>query len=255
MTALEISSGLTSLVIGRPIRVYSEVTSTNDIALQLASKGVQEGITIFAESQTHGRGRLGRSWNSVIGKSIMLSILLRPKWKDASRISLAAAVAVARTLESFTEESVGIKWPNDIYIAGRKVAGILCESSQGAIVVGIGINVLQETSGFPEPLATTAGSLAMVSDCVLDRAKIAASLLSEFDTLYATLPDGFESVIYECKRRSILIGRKIEATSGRTTIRGTVNGLDLDGALQIRDDYGVDRSLHAGDITLLKASS
>ena len=254
MTAHEISSGLTSTVIGRPIRVYSEVTSTNDIALQLASKGVPEGISIFAENQTDGRGRLGRAWISTSGKSLLLSVLLRPAFQDVSRISLAAAVAVARTLENLTEGSVGIKWPNDIYISGRKVAGILCESSQGVIIVGIGINVLQKASDFPAALSTTAGSLAMVSECVLERASIAATLLNEFDAIYATLPNGFEDVIDECEMRSTLLGREVEAAIGAFSICGTVSGLNTDGALQVRDKLGVERSVNAGEITLLKTN-
>lgn len=252
MTTSEITSGLTSKVIGRPIEVFDEVTSTNDIALQLASKGAAEGLTVVAESQTNGRGRLGRPWNSTVGKSLLVSILLRPLWKDVSRISLAAAVAMAKTLEELTQAPVGIKWPNDIYIEGKKVAGILCESSQGAIVVGVGINVSQQPSDFPDSLEASAGSLAMVTHGKLERTKILVTFLNSFDAIYATLPNGFTTIIRECEQRSTLLGKAVSVEQGAVTIRGIVSGLAQDGGLQVKDDQGAFQVVHSGDVTFLR---
>ncbi|HEX8372434.1 MAG TPA: biotin--[acetyl-CoA-carboxylase] ligase [Chthoniobacterales bacterium] len=251
MTAGRISSLLTSRIIGRPTRVYQELTSTNDLASQLGNEGAPEGFAIFAETQTKGRGRLGRSWQSTAGDSLSFSILLRPSWPDISRMSLAAACAVARALDNLTDLPVGIKWPNDIYIDGRKVAGILCEAGKQFLVVGIGLNVFQQVEDFPEELRERAGSLAMFANKEIDRAELAASILDALDRIYLTLPDGFTNVKEECQRRSVLLNREIAVEMGCERVTGTVTGLDGSGALRVLQASGEEILVSAGEVTLL----
>ncbi len=252
MTAKSIETGLTSRVIGRPVRHFQEATSTNDLALQLGAEGAPEGFAIFAENQTRGRGRLGRTWQSDRGQSLTFSILLRPPWPDVSRISLVAAVVLARVFQNLTNHPVGIKWPNDIQIQGKKVTGILCESGAGFIVAGIGINVLQEPADFPAEVCDTAGSLAMFANTTPDRAMLAAAILNQFDSVYHSLPGSFPEIIRECAERSVLLEKPIEAELGGRRICGVVAGLAADGGLRIREASGNESVIVAGEVTLLK---
>ena len=135
-------------VIGRDIRVFEETTSTNDVIEKLARDGVKEGVVVFAESQTRGRGRLGRKWTSPAKRGLWLSILLRPDLRpqDATRLTVASATALRRAIESQTGLKPDIKWPNDILIYGKKVAGILTEMSAELdhvkyVILGIGVDV------------------------------------------------------------------------------------------------------------------
>ncbi len=253
MTSEEISALLTSRVIGRPVQIHQEVTSTNDLALQWGNQGAAEGLAIFAETQTKGRGRLGRCWESHPGQSLTFSVLLRPRWPNVSRISLVAAVAVARVLERLTLYSVGIKWPNDIHIAGKKVAGILCEADSEQIVLGIGLNVSQTALDFPEGLRERAGSVAMFSKTSVSRIELAASLLDELDTIYLTLPEGFDLIIAECERRSVLLEKPIAVELGDHHITGVVTGFDSCGGLRVRQMSGVETIISSGEVTLLKS--
>jgi BirA family biotin operon repressor/biotin-[acetyl-CoA-carboxylase] ligase len=143
-------------VIGRDIRVFQETTSTNDVIDKLGRDGVKEGAVVFAESQTKGRGRLGRAWVSARGKGLWFSVLLRPPIppQAATQITVASGVAMARALRESTEVECEIKWPNDILAHGRKLCGILTEMTAEIdkikyVVVGIGVNVNFESSDFP----------------------------------------------------------------------------------------------------------
>ena len=200
-------------VVGREILVFEETDSTNDLAARAGDDGVREGLAIFAESQRAGRGRLGRKWVSPPGRNLLCSVLLRPaavpieRWPE---LTFCAALAVAETAERFTGMSARIKWPNDVLLAGRKVAGILleCHQSQtpGFVVVGIGLNVLQQEEDFAPELRDRAGSLAMlrtggknVPD--LERRTVAACLLERLETHYAQWPGHFERTREQCGDR------------------------------------------------------
>ena len=254
MTAEDITAQLRTRTIGRPVRVYQEVSSTNNVAMDLANEGAPEGCVIFAERQTAGRGRLGRAWETTPGTSLAFSILLRPTWENPSRLSLATAVVLARVLANHTPECVGIKWPNDIYIGGSKVAGILCESSGGAMIVGVGINVSQRTADFPHSVGSKAGSLTMFSEINPDRAALAAALLNEFERVYESLPAAFAEIVTECEERSTLLGEEIAVQAGSQHVTGTVIGITSDGCLRIRSDTGKEEIITAGEVTLLTRS-
>ncbi|HEY5752671.1 MAG TPA: biotin--[acetyl-CoA-carboxylase] ligase [Chthoniobacterales bacterium] len=245
----EISARFSPAIIGRKIQVYLETASTNDVAMRLARAGASEGIVIFAESQTAGRGRLGRRWQSAAGRGLWFSVLLRPKWPDFSRVGLAAAVAVARGVDRFLPEPAGIKWPNDIYLRGdRKTAGILCESGSGFVVVGIGLNVNHLLDDFAGEVAHRATSLALVAGRQFDRAGVAASVLDEFDRIYGRLPHGFPEIVAECERRSVLLGKTVRING----ISGTVLGLDPNGGLHLRQDNDREVVVTAGEISMLE---
>ncbi len=199
-------------VVGREILVFQETDSTNDLAARAGHDGVAEGLVIFAESQRAGRGRLGRRWVSPPGRNLLFSILLRPAAVPVERwpeLTFCAALAVAETAERHTGQPARIKWPNDVLLAGRKVAGILLEChharTPGFVVVGIGLNVLQQAEDFAPELRNRAGSLAMLRAAArpgeLQRREVAASVLERLEDHYARWPDGFASIREECARR------------------------------------------------------
>jgi len=143
-------------VMGRDVRVFQETTSTNDVIEKLAHDGVKEGVVVFAESQTRGRGRLGRKWMSPARRGLWFSVLLRPNLRpqEATRLTVASATALRRAIESQTGLKPEIKWPNDILVRGRKVAGILTELSAELdrvkyLVLGIGVDVNLNAGDFP----------------------------------------------------------------------------------------------------------
>ena len=204
-------------VVGREILVFAETDSTNDLAARAGEDGVPEGLVIFAESQRAGRGRLGRKWVSPSGRNLLCSVLLRPAMVPVGRwpeLTFCAALAVAETAERFTGLAARIKWPNDVLLAGRKVAGILLEchhgQAPGFVVVGIGLNVLQEAGDFPPELRERAGSLAMLrtpeKDAPrLERREVAACLLERLEAHYAHWPGHFERIGEECGVRGCAV--------------------------------------------------
>src|SRR2546423_822609 len=184
LIATELRAGLEGLRIGNEIVVLDETESTNDVAWQAAERGVPEGFVVFAERQTKGRGQYGRSWQSAPYLGLWLSVLLRPAMtlRESPKLTVLLAEAVAATIADETGCAPAIKWPNDIYISGRKVAGVLVEgrtTSDGSYVAvaGIGINVNQTSDDFPDELRESAGSLAMTTGKKIERAKFAVALL------------------------------------------------------------------------------
>ena len=177
--------------IGREIIVVDETTSTNDVVLQMANGGAVEGLVVFAEHQTAGRGQRGNVWESPAAKGLLCSILLRPNVavQDSARLVDWAVKGIAWTVESGSHHKATIKAPNDVYIDGRKVGGVLVEmraqlNAPHLSVVGIGINVNQTSSHFPEELRDRATSLAIVIGGPIDRNALALTLLRNLDQLY-----------------------------------------------------------------------
>src|SRR5438094_2249843 len=164
--------------VGRDIRVFQETTSTNDIIEKLAHDGVKEGVVVFAESQSKGRGRLGRKWVSPARKGLWFSVLLRPKLRPqaVTQLTIAAATALVRGIRSATGVTLEIKWPNDIYLHGKKVAGILTEMNGELdtvkyVILGIGVDVNLGANEFPADLRKLATSLKIEVGVTLDRAE------------------------------------------------------------------------------------
>jgi BirA family biotin operon repressor/biotin-[acetyl-CoA-carboxylase] ligase len=247
-------------IIGRDIRVFQETTSTNDVADRLGRDGVKEGVVVFAESQTKGRGRLGRNWVSTQGKGLWFSVLLRPPLtpQAATQITVASAVALARAIRGSTGLSCEIKWPNDILIHERKLCGILTEMSAEVdkikhIVLGIGVNVNFEQADFPEDLRKTATSLKIEAHRSFHRAEIAAQILQELNRDYERiLNDGFEAVANEWEAHCTTIGQNVEILCGKRVIHGRAESLDSEGALIVRTQHGHLERILGGDVSLRK---
>lgn len=247
-------------IIGRDIRVFEETTSTNDVVEKLSRDSVKEGVVVFAESQTKGRGRLGRRWMSSSRKGLWFSILLRPSMRpaEATQITIAAATALFRAIRAQTGIKPEIKWPNDILIKGRKVVGILTELTAEVdrvkhLILGVGINVNHIASDFSEDLRSTASSLRMETGQKQNRAEVAIRILREFDRDYALICDGeFEAVAAEWEENCTTIGRQISVQTGGRVIEGTAESLDREGALILRTQYGQVERIVGGDVTLRK---
>lgn len=247
-------------VIGRDIRVFEQTTSTNDVIEKLARDGVKEGAVVFAESQTKGRGRLGRKWVSPERKGLWFSILLRPDLRpqETTQLTVASATALRRAIQSETGLKQEIKWPNDILIGGKKVAGILTELSAELdrvkhVILGIGVDVNLGANEFPAELRRTATSLKIESGRTIDRAELAAAILRELDFDYARICAGkFTAVADEWEAQCATIGRDVTIQIGGRKIRGRAESLDDDGALLVRTEHGRLERITGGDVTLEK---
>jgi BirA family biotin operon repressor/biotin-[acetyl-CoA-carboxylase] ligase len=245
-------------VIGRDIRVFEETTSTNDVIEKLARDGVKEGAVVFAESQTKGRGRLGRKWTSPTHKGLWFSILLRPKLtpQESTQLTVASATALRRAIKNVTGVSADIKWPNDLLIGGKKVVGILTEMSAEVdrvrhVVLGIGVDVNQEE--FPPELRAIATSLKNESGEEICRAELAVEILRELDFDYARICAGkFPAVADEWEAGCATIGKKVLVQMGTRLVRGQAEALDDDGALLVRTEHGHLERIIGGDVTLEK---
>jgi BirA family biotin operon repressor/biotin-[acetyl-CoA-carboxylase] ligase len=247
-------------VIGRDIRVFQETTSTNDIIEKLARDGVKEGVVVFAESQTRGRGRLGRKWISPGGKGLWFSVLLRPKLRPqaVTRLTVASATALVRAVHSQTGLMPEIKWPNDLLVGGRKLAGILTEMSAELdrvkyVILGIGVDVNLTASEFPLEIRRTATSLRIETGTAIDRAELAAWILRELDRDYNRVCSGlYEAVADEWEQRCTTLGRDVVISAGNRGIKGRAESLDGDGALLLRTEHGHLEAVVGGDVTVEK---
>ena len=249
-----------SRVIGRDIRVFQETTSTNDVVERLGLDGVAEGIVVFAERQTAGRGRLGRQWISPAGCGLWFSVLLRPKLAPmaTTQLTVASAVAVARGIQSQTPLLPQIKWPNDILLNGRKVCGILTELSAELdrvhhVTLGIGLDVNQTKEELPPELRAIATSLRLESGRSWPRADIALAILKELDSLYAQIGAGkFAKISDEWAARCTTLGERVRIRLGDRVFRGTAEALDDEGALLIRTEHGRLERILGGDVSVEK---
>jgi BirA family biotin operon repressor/biotin-[acetyl-CoA-carboxylase] ligase len=247
-------------VIGRDIRVFEETTSTNDVIEKLARDGVKEGAVVFAESQTKGRGRLGRKWISPARKGLWFSILLRPDMRpqETTQLTVASATALRRAVQLETGLKTEIKWPNDILAGGKKVAGILTELSAELdkvrhVILGIGIDVNLDAGEFPAELKKIATSLKIESGRIIDRARLATAILRELDEDYSRICSGrFAAVANEWEENCATIGKNVTVQIGERKIRGRAESLDDDGALLLRTEHGHLERITGGDVTLEK---
>jgi BirA family biotin operon repressor/biotin-[acetyl-CoA-carboxylase] ligase len=245
-------------VIGRDIHVFERTTSTNDVIEKLARDGVKEGAVVFAESQTKGRGRLGRKWISPERKGLWFSVLLRPDLRpqETTQLTVASATALRRAIQSETNMHPEIKWPNDILIGGKKVAGILTELSAELdkvryVILGIGVDVNLGAGEFPPELRKLATSLKIESGKTISRAELATAILRELDSDYARICSGFfAEVADEWQEHCKTIGREVTIQIGERRIRGHAESLDDDGALLLRTDHGRLERITGGDVTL-----
>lgn len=247
-------------IIGRDIRVFQETTSTNDIIERLAVDGVREGVVVFAESQSKGRGRLGREWMSPAGKGIWLSVLLRPKLlpQETTQLTIAASTSVARAIQSETGLAPEVKWPNDILLGNRKVSGILTElhaelDRVNYIILGLGIDVNQEETDFPVPMRSIATSLRIEAKQSVNRSNLAVALLRELEHDYSRICRGqFEAIANEWEALCSTLGRDVSVRVGERWVHGRAESLANDGALLLRTQHGHLEHITGGDVTLRK---
>ncbi|MBI4435875.1 MAG: biotin--[acetyl-CoA-carboxylase] ligase [Candidatus Omnitrophica bacterium] len=252
----ELMWNLKTELIGRQVLSYDMVASTNDVAYDLGKKGAREGTVVVSEGQTKGKGRLGRSWVSPKGKGIYFSILLRPILPPQSipKLTLLAALSVARAIRQITNLTPQIRWPNDLLLNGKKVSGILTEMSAEQdrvhfVVVGIGVNVNTTAEFLPKE----GTSLKIETGSFISRIPLAQSLLEAFDTLYRDFKEGkTDEALEECRKLSAILGTHVTVEQVHGKKEGYAVDIDSEGALLLRFDDGVTERILSGDLVKLR---
>ncbi|NPV04351.1 MAG: biotin--[acetyl-CoA-carboxylase] ligase [Syntrophaceae bacterium] len=256
----EIEASLRTARLGRRIVCEREVDSTNRLARDLAIAGAAEGTVVIAESQTAGRGRMGRSWFSPAGEGIYLSLLLRPRFQpaEAPKTTLLAGVALAEALIPIVPGRVSIKWPNDVLAGGKKVAGILVEAAAEIdaidyLIIGVGINVNTPRRRFPPELRERATSLAAEAVRPVSRAEVLADFLGRFESHYdRAAREGFGPVIRRWRELSDMAGRRVRVRSFDRCLEGIISGIGDDGALVLTGADGTVEHVIAGDVEYIQ---
>lgn len=256
LTAQELSWNLRTEKIGRRIYAYDTTDSTMDVAQRLAAAGEPEGSVVFAEGQGKGRGRMGRAWISPKGKGIYCSLILRPPLQltEISKITLMAAVAVARAVEAATGLKPEIKWPNDLLIGGKKLAGILTELNAelnrvNYVVLGIGMNVNTPADKLP----ATGTSLLQEMGEKVNRLELARQLLAQLDKTYTQfLREGMPPVLEAWRRFAGFLGQRVRVVVEGRVLDGQALDVDPSGALLVRTDTGLVESVSAGEVLLVR---
>ncbi|HEY5542303.1 MAG TPA: biotin--[acetyl-CoA-carboxylase] ligase [Candidatus Binatia bacterium] len=256
----DVRARLSAKRLGTRFHYFAELDSTNTRARELAESGAAEGEIVIAESQTQGRGRLGRRWESPPLSNLYLSIVLRPGLppKHAPQITLAAAVALVETVGSFLPRPPVIKWPNDILIDGKKLAGILTEAACDTecvqyVILGIGLNLNYRAETMPETLRQRATSMADRAGENLSRETVLVRLIHDLDRCYGELEEsGFAALRPRWEAHFGLRGRRVRVELGDQTIIGRAQGIDHEGALIVETDDEQRRSIIAGDVIPLE---
>lgn len=256
LVADEIRSRLSTRVIGREILCHEQLASTNLAAMELGEAGAAEGLVVIAEQQTAGKGRLGRRWESPAGVNLYLSILLRPAmppW-EVPRLTFLSAVAAARALQDVTGLKVEVKWPNDLLVNGKKIAGLLNEMSAESdavhhVVLGLGLNINMTADQFPSELRYPATSVWLEKGALTSRLDVVVALLEHFDRLYDEfLRCGMEPVRQAWQELFAMLGKAVRVESGPASLEGVVAGIDEEGALLLQLPDGTIEKVLAGDV-------
>jgi len=240
---------------------FETVDSTNRLARELAGENKPHGFAVLAGSQTAGRGRLGKAWQSPSGKGLYCTILVRPELavEDYSKITLTAGLAVSQALEEICQLQSQLKWPNDIYISGRKCGGILVETSslqgtdeQNFVLVGIGVNINGERGAFPSELQETATSVFIETGKEYDIWTIFAGIRVRILQLLLQLAsEGFAAILSQWRERDMLQGRWMKwVTPAGDVVYGESLGVDNSGMLMVRDHAGMRHEVLSGDVAL-----
>lgn len=260
MFSEQIRDGLTTRWLGRTIHCYDAVESTNLLAVELAQQGEPEGTVVLADQQLSGRGRGSRSWHSPAGVGIYSSIVLRPKITVAKAplITLMAGVSIAKAIARRTGLSPRVKWPNDILINDKKVAGILLESrvNKGQIgysVIGFGINVNNGSADLPEDIRVNASSLLMELKKPVDRSTLVIEIFSELERLYHRFQrEDFPLILEQWRHYSSTLGQRVRIWQKDKATEGMAVDLTEDGGLLVKLAGGQQIVVHAGDVEHLR---
>ncbi len=259
LTALELTPLLSTHELGRTIHFTDELTSTNEEAFRLAHEGAGHGEVVICEHQTRGKGRRGRAWSSPPGLNLYCSVVLRPDLppQRAPELTLVGAVALAQTLEDSGAKAT-IKWPNDIQVNGRKIAGILTELSADIerisfAVLGVGVNLNAQPPDFPPEVAETATSLAIARGEKVPRALFAAAFFTRLEQwLELHADEGFGPVREKWKELSSTLGQEVLVKTDRLELRGVAEDIDEAGALLVRTAPDKLERILAGDVEQLR---
>jgi BirA family transcriptional regulator, biotin operon repressor / biotin---[acetyl-CoA-carboxylase] ligase len=251
-----ILQNLNSKRIGRKVVVYSSTTSTNDLARQYAQDRDNDGLVIFAEEQTAGKGRFNNKWHSYHSESILCSFLLIGNEIPGETISMACAVAVAQTLGKIGRNQAKIKWPNDIIINGKKIAGILIESERSKninfVIIGIGINCHQQSDSFPAELRSSATSIDIQSNSISDRNMIAKRLLYFLDYWLDAAITEPQKLTSQWQQLSNQIGEQVTLVFNGRQFTGSCIGIDPEKGLILQLEMGGIRFFDAAHSSIAK---
>ena len=253
----EVASRLRTERMGRQIRYFSRIDSTNQYAKRIAEEGASDGTLIIADEQTAGKGRSGRTWVTPPSEAIAFTLLLRPKLSPdrISMVTLVMGLAVVNAVNDLYDVNAGIKWPNDVVIGGRKLCGILTEMSAEVrqvnhIVIGVGINA--NLTSFPEEIKEIATSLKLELGHAVNRAELIARVMTEFERLYA----GFEAqgdlgpVVQEYNELCLNTGNKVRVLDPNGEYNGTSRGINSLGELLVETEDGQMREVYAGEVSV-----
>lgn len=259
LLAGDIESGLRG-ELNWQVTCVTETGSTNEDLRVLAEQNAAEGTVLVADRQSAGRGRLGRRWESPAATNLYCSILLRPQIppQQASQLTFLSAVATAEALIDTYDLPVRVKWPNDLLINGRKVAGLLNEMSAESeqvrfVILGIGVNLNMRAEQFPEDLRYPATSVLLEQGGSVSRLEFVRALLEQFDRLYHRYrEDGFRDIRRRWESLSDLLNARVRVDLNPGTLEGVMTGIDEDGALRLQQDDGRLERVLAGDVTLMR---
>lgn len=258
LTGLELRPLLNTHDVGQVIHAHESLPSTNDRARELAEEGAGHGEVVIANAQTAGRGRRGRVWLSPPGRNLAFSVVLRPELPPmrAAELTLVASLAVCDALRQ-AGVAAGIKWPNDVLVNGRKIAGILTELAAEPerlqwVIVGVGVNVNTRPEDFPEELRDEVTSILIERGQPAPRALFAAACLAGLETwLDVHDEQGFAAIRDAWRVRSVTLGRQVSVRTGDQEIIGVAEDIDDQGALLVRTPERTERIV-AGDVALLR---
>jgi BirA family biotin operon repressor/biotin-[acetyl-CoA-carboxylase] ligase len=244
--------------IGYRIHYFEELSSTQERAGQLAGQGAEQGTVVIAEAQSAGHGRLNRRWYSPPGLNLYATIILRPKIAASGIgcLSLVAGVAAADAIETVAPGMVALKWPNDVWLRGKKAGGILAKATSDAnrishVLLGIGLNLNLQITDIPDDLRRIATSVRIETGAPCDRAAVASALFSRLDTRYTEMQErGFAAIRPLWERYSALAGKEVTVSDGETSRHGVVRGIDDEGALMLETGAGTARII-AGDVSVV----
>lgn len=247
--------------LGHLIEIHDLLGSTNDRIGELGLAGAAEGSVVFAESQSSGRGRGGNRWSAPPGQNLTFSVLFRPAWPVAlwSRMAHAAGLAVARAAQPWSEGiPIQLKWPNDVYADGRKLAGMLLELKgtrpSQYLVLGIGMNINSLPEEFPVELSHTVTTLrALNGGQSLDRNHLAGAILAELTALYQRAETDFAGILDEVRGRSMLLGRTIQFSQQGIWHEGVLTGFGENGEMEVRID-GRSETISAAETVRLRGT-
>lgn len=250
--ALEIAHGLNTRFIAKKIHYFDYLASTMDMAMQLGMQAAPNGTLVLAESQTKGRGRLGRGWFSPKYKGIYLSLILRPKISPSASpiLTLLSAVSICETIKKIVGLDAQIKWPNDVLICNKKVAGILTEMNAEVdkinfVVIGIGLNVNNDKKS----LIAQSTSLKEQAAQPISRVLLLQEFLRRIEQYYCIWEDkGVQHIIDKWRNFSLTLGRRVKVYCQNKHIEGQAVDIDTDGALLIRKDSGLMQKVFSGDV-------